>query len=217
MNTVIIGATGMVGTHVAREADRRGHRLTTTSRHSPTGPDLPSTATHMTLDANDHDAVERALDPADVGVVGVRPPAGAEGSLATMTATILDAAASASTRLLIVGGAGPLRSPRSPRLLVLDDPVYVPEQYKAIAAASAAQLDVCLGHPHTAWTYVSPPALLEPGERTGRYRRGTTTLLTDADGTSRIDAEDFAVAVLDELERPGTDRHFTVAQIERSL
>lgn len=215
MNLVIIGATGMVGTRVAREADRRGHRLTTTSRQSAPGPELPSTATHVTVDAEDRNAVERVLDPAEVGVVSVRPPAGAEASLATMTATVLDAAASTGTRLLIVGGASPLRSPRGPRLLVLDDPCYVPEQYKAIAAASAAQLDVCLGHPHPAWTYLSPPALLEPGERTGTYRRGTTTLLTGAHGTSRISAEDLAVAVLDELERPGTDRHFTVAEIER--
>lgn len=215
MNVVIIGATGMVGTRVALEAGRRGHRLTTTSRHSPPGTDLPSTTTHVTLDADDRDAVKRVLGPADVGVVSVRPPAGAEATLATMTASILDAAASTSTNLLVIGGASPLRSPRDPRLLVLDDPAYVPEQYKTIATASAAQLDVCLGHPHAASTYLSPPALLEPGERTGTYRRGTTTLLTDADGTSRISAEDLAIAVLDELERPGTDRHFTVAQVEQ--
>ncbi|WP_416382691.1 MULTISPECIES: hypothetical protein [Nocardia] len=78
------------------------------------------------------------------------------------------------------------------------------------ALASLTQLRVCEPHP-ARWTYLSPPALLEPGERTGRYRRGTTTLLLDADGRSRISAEDLAVAVLDELENPGGDRHFTVA------
>ena len=213
MNIAIIGATGMVGSRVAREADRRGHQLTTTSRHSPPGPHLPSGTTHVTLDAHDQGAVRKVLHAADLAVVSVRPPPGDEAALATMTRTILDAAASTGTRLLVAGGASPLRSPRDPRRLVLDDPSYVPEQYKAIAAASLAQLDTCLAHPHTAWTYLSPPALIEPGERTGAYRRGTTTLLVDADGMSRMSVEDLAVAVLDELEQPGTDRHFTVARL----
>lgn len=58
--------------------------------------------------------------------------------------------------------------------------------------------------------YLSSPAILEPGNRTGAYRRGTT-LLTAADGSSQISAEDLAVAALDEVEDPGTERHFTVA------
>ncbi|WP_408648234.1 NAD(P)-dependent oxidoreductase [Streptomyces gossypiisoli] len=58
--------------------------------------------------------------------------------------------------------------------------------------------------------YLSPPALLEPGARTGRYRRGTDSLLTAPDGRSWISAEDLAVAVVDELESPGRERHFTV-------
>lgn len=62
------------------------------------------------------------------------------------------------------------------------------------------------------WTYVSPPALVAPAERTGRYRRGTTTLLVASDGTSSISAEDFAVAVIDELETPSGERHVTVAR-----
>ncbi|CAL9539699.1 hypothetical protein SUDANB176_04220 [Streptomyces sp. enrichment culture] len=65
-------------------------------------------------------------------------------------------------------------------------------------------------HAGARWVYLSPPALLEPGERTGRYRRGTDTLLTGADGRSWISAEDFAVAVVDELETPGPDPLVTV-------
>jgi putative NADH-flavin reductase len=85
-------------------------------------------------------------------------------------------------------------------MLVLDDPSYIPEQYKAIAAASFAQLDACLAHPHTACTYLSPPALRADGGLP------PTTPLADADGISRISVEDLAVAVLDELEQPGTPR-----------
>lgn len=217
MNVTIIGATGMVGSRVAIEATRRGHQLTTTSQSSRPSPDLPAGTVHVTLDANDPDAVARVLEPADVAVVSIRPPVGEEASLAATTATIFDAAAATGTRLLLVGGAGPLRSPRDPYTYVLDDRLYVPEQYRAIAAASSAQLEACVAHQHPDWTYISPPAVLEPGERTGAYRRGTTTLLVDADGASRISAEDFAVAVLDELEQPGADRHFTVAETAHAL
>ncbi|GAB2884739.1 hypothetical protein GCM10022245_20270 [Streptomyces mayteni] len=71
------------------------------------------------------------------------------------------------------------------------------------------QVVACRAH-SADWAYLSPPALLAPGRRTGTYRRGTTTLLVDAEGVSRVSAEDLAVAVLDELENLGEDRHFTV-------
>lgn len=76
------------------------------------------------------------------------------------------------------------------------------------------QWETCRRRSQQDWTYLSPPALLEDGPRTGGYRRGTDTLLTDPDGGSRISAADLAIAVLDEIERPGTDRHWTVARTE---
>ncbi|WP_432280693.1 hypothetical protein [Streptomyces luomodiensis] len=94
--------------------------------------------------------------------------------------------------------------------LVVDNPAYVPAEYRAVALAGVAQLRVCQAHAGADWVYLSPPALLEPGARTGRYRRGTNTLLTAADGRSWISAEDLAVAVVDELETPGPERHITV-------
>ncbi|MEV6627990.1 NAD(P)H-binding protein [Amycolatopsis sp. NPDC051106] len=141
---------------------------------------------------------------ADAIVAAARPAPGEEHTVATTTTALLDAA---GTRILVVGGAAPLRVPGGG--LVLDYPRYVPPEYRAIASASAAQLEVCRAHPAD-WVYLSPPAVLEPGSRTGVYRRGTTTLLVRPDGSSRISAEDLAAAVVDELENPGPDRHFTV-------
>lgn len=139
-------------------------------------------------------------------------PPGQEQTIAPLTTAVLDATGRSGTRLLVIGGAGPLRSPRRDGLAVLDDPDYVPVEWRAVAEASTAQLHTCVRHTNPRWTYLSPPAIVEPGTRTGTYRRGTTTLLTEPDGTSRITAEDLAVAALDEIERPGTDRHFTVAR-----
>lgn len=105
--------------------------------------------------------------------------------------------------------AGALRSPDGSDLPVADNPAYVPAEWNTVAAAGVAQLRTCQAHAGADWVYLSPPALLEPGERTGRYRRGTDTLLTGADGRSWISAEDLAVAVVDELEtsKPRTPRH----------
>jgi putative NADH-flavin reductase len=126
--------------------------------------------------------------------------------------TDLDAARRHGARLLVIGGAGPLKAPDDPELLLVDDPRYVHEEWRDIARASVLQLEECRRREEADWVFLSPPAFLAPGERTGRYRRGTDTLLVDSTGESRISVEDLAVAAVDELENPGTDRHITVTQ-----
>ncbi|MFD5841077.1 NAD(P)-dependent oxidoreductase, partial [Streptomyces chartreusis] len=149
--------------------------------------------------------------PADAVILSVRTFPADREFLVGATRTVLDAAARLGMRVLVVGGAGALRSPGDPDLLVADNRAYVPDEYRAVALAGTAQLRTCEAHADADWVYLSPPAELEPGERTGRYRRGTDTLLTASDdGRSWISAEDLAVAVVDEVENPGTERHITV-------
>ncbi|UWE08723.1 NAD(P)-dependent oxidoreductase [Actinacidiphila bryophytorum] len=211
MKITVVGAAGMVGSRVLAEAARRGHDLVAVFRTRRPGTVVPDGVTAVEGDADDPGRISRLLGDTgtDAVVAATRPPAGREATLAATTNSLLDAAAAAGTRILVVGGAAPLRLPGEQESLVADSPVYVPAEYRAAAAASAAQLDVCRAH-MADWVYLSPPALLEPGARTGTYRRATTTLLTRPDGTSGISAEDLAVAVLDELEQPGGVRHFTV-------
>lgn len=168
--------------------------------------------TPVALDANDADAVREALagSAADAVVLAVRTMPVDQEFLVGTTRTVLDLAARLGMRVLVVGGAGALRSPGDRELLVADNPAYVPAEFQAVAAAGIAQLRACQADSAADWVYLSPPALLEPGDRTGHYRRGTDTLLTGADGRSWISAEDLAVAVLDELEVPGPERHITV-------
>lgn len=210
MNITIIGATGMVGSRLVTEATGRGHRVVAAARRVGDYPDAAITG--VAVDAGAPAELVAALAEADAAVLTVRAAAGHEYTIEPLTTAVLDATARAGVRLLVVGGSGPLRSPREPGLAVVDDPNYVPAEWRTIAGASTAQLHACTRHSNSDWVYLSPPAILEPGTRTGTYRRGTTTLLTDPDGTSRISAEDLAVATLDEIERPGTDRHFTVAR-----
>ncbi|GAA4703059.1 hypothetical protein APR04_000463 [Promicromonospora umidemergens] len=208
MRIVVFGATGMVGRRVVSEASVRGHDVVAVSRG--VGGEGFATVATVSVDAGDPVRVRELLRTADVAVSAVRPRPGEEASVPATTTVLLDAAAATGTALLLVGGAGPLSSPDSPGVLVIDDERYVPARWRSSAVASLAQLQACEGH-RAAWTYLSPPAVLEPGERTGTYRRGTTTLLVDGAGRSRISAEDLAVAVLDEVENPGRARHLTVA------
>lgn len=210
MRLVVIGATGMVGTRVTAEALRRGHEVTGVARRPPAPACDHPGAAWVPADVSEVAGLAPVLHGADAAVLTVRPAPGAEATLGPLTAGVLAAAARAGTRLVVVGGAGPLRSPDRPGLLVLDDPTWVAPEWRALAAASTDQLRTCRRHDDVDWTYLSPSALLAPGARTGHYRRGTATLLVDGGGRSHISAEDLAVAVVDELERPTGVRHLTV-------
>lgn len=212
MRIAVFGATGMAGAAIVCEAVARGHQVIAASRRPS------ATASHddrlevRAVDVADPEAVDPVLSEAEAVVLTIRLAPGEEHRLAALTRGVLDMAEHHCTRTLIVGGSAPLRSPSHPDRMLIDDPDHVPEAWRTIAQASLDQFDACQVHPYTGWVYLSPPAVFEPGERRGSYRRGTTTLLADANGVSRITAPDFAVAVLDELENPGDERHFTVAE-----
>ncbi len=204
----------MVGGRVVAEARARGHRVLALAR-MPTSAD--PYVTPVAVDAGDPGALRAALagaatrPAADAVVVALRTEPVDREFLVGATRAVLAIAGPPGVPVLVVGGAGALRSPTDPELLVADDPAYVPPAIRAVAAAGVAHLGACRAHARGPWVYLCPPAQLNPGERTGRYRRGTDTLLTDADGASWISAEDLSVVVLDELENPGPDHLFTVA------
>ncbi|WP_245226075.1 NAD(P)-dependent oxidoreductase [Streptomyces smyrnaeus] len=210
MTIAVLGATGMVGSRVITEAGTRGHRVLALSRKPAS--DDPN-VTPIAVDVNNSHAVREALagsashSAADAVVLTVRTFPVDQEFLVGATRTVLSIAAELGIRTLVVGGAGALRSPGDHERLVADNPAYVPAGFKTIAAAGVAQLRTCQAHAGGDWVYLSPPAVLEPGERTGRYLRGTDTLLTGPDGRSWISAEDLAVAVLDELEDPDPQQH----------
>jgi putative NADH-flavin reductase len=111
-------------------------------------------------------------------------------------------------RLLVVGGAGSLEV--KPGLRVIDAPDF-PEQWKGTALATADVLDLLRGEHEIQWSYLSPSAMLQPGARTGKFRLGTDQLLVDAKGQSSISTQDYAVAMIDEVEHPThVRRRFTV-------
>jgi putative NADH-flavin reductase len=132
-------------------------------------------------------------------------------SVAKNAGILLDALPKAGVkRLLWVGGAGSLEV--APGVKVIDDP-HFPEAWKPEALAQAEALDLFrTSSADVDWTYISPAALIEPGERTGKYRIGGDQLLVDANGVSRISIEDYAAALLDRAEKNDAPRkRITVA------
>ena len=115
------------------------------------------------------------------------------------TRTILQGLTDAGVRrFIMVGGAGSLEV--APGMQLMDAPDF-PEMWKPYAIAHRDALAV-LRSANVDWTNFSPVALIEPGECTGKFRLAKDTLVTDSKGEGRISAEDYAVALVDELERP---------------
>ena len=106
-------------------------------------------------------------------------------------------------RLLVVGGAGSLET--APGVLLVNAPNF-PANYKPESLAGTKFLSVLREEKELDWTFLSPSALFVPGERTGKFRLGEDQLLVTADGKSYISMEDFAIALVDELEHPKHSR-----------
>jgi putative NADH-flavin reductase len=212
MRIVIVGATGYVGSALLTEALARGHEVTALvrdPRRLPQHPRLAAAAADLYDPAavaravGGHAAVLCAFSPGrDVADLRLRHRAG--------SAALLEGVRRAGVpRLLVVGGAGSLEV--APGLQLADAPGFPPE-YRETALATRDVLELLRAEDQVRWTFLSPPAELVPGPRTGHYRLGGDTLLVDAQGMSRLSVADYAVAMLDELERPGHDRRrFSVA------
>ena len=102
-------------------------------------------------------------------------------------------------RVLWVGGAGGLEV--APGVRLVDSP-DMPAWVKPGALATMNALDQLRQEPELEWSYLSPSAELEPGQRTGKFRLGNDQLLVDPTGQSKISVQDYAIAMIDELERP---------------
>jgi putative NADH-flavin reductase len=197
----IIGASGSAGSRIVSEALTRGHQVTGIARH----PDKIAARDNLRVAAGDvaqPRMLAEVLAGHDVVVSAVR-------FLNFDVASLLEALSQARiARLVMVGGAGSLRTASGG--LWVDAPPF-PEAVKGEARAGAEKLKALRAQRDIDWTFLSPSALFEPGERTGRYRVGSEELLTDAKGESRISQEDYAIALLDEVESPRHRRErFTV-------
>jgi len=210
MNIVLIGASGFIGSALRKEALARGHQVTALVSN----PAKLESAPNLTVKRTD------VLDPASLGeyfaghdaVISAFSGHAQQDVRAYymqgMRSIVESAKRFPKLRLLVVGGAGSLET--APGKQVVDDPGF-PAAWKASAEGARDALNLLRAEPELDWTMLSPAAVVAPGQRTGKFRLGADQLLVGVSGKSEISVEDYAVAMIDELERPAHRRQrFTV-------
>ncbi|KQV41311.1 NAD(P)-dependent oxidoreductase [Rhizobium sp. Root1204] len=201
MKIAVIGAAGNAGRRIVQEAVKRGHEVTAI------GPTLEKltelgAASAVVGDVTKPEELAGKLAGHDVIVSSARFVRYEPVDLLTAAKT------SGVPRLVVVGGAGSLRSAAGG--LVAEGPNF-PEAAKSEAAAGMKLLEQLRKENELDWTFLSPSAVFSAGERTGKFRLGEDELLVSAEGKSHISFEDYAIALLDEIENPRNSRkRFTV-------
>lgn len=201
MKVALIGASGNVGSRILTELLSRGHEVTGIVRHPER---LPSREglTAKRGDVNDEAGLAPLLGAHEAVISAVKFQSANPQSL-------IGAVKKAGVqRMLVVGGAGSLEVAPGVQLV---DTADFPESYKPEALAGRDFLNILRRERELDWTFLSPSALFVPGKRTGKFRLGTDRLLVGSGGASEISFEDYAIALVDELETPRySHQRFTV-------
>lgn len=210
MKIALIGATGFIGSALLKEALSRGHQVTALVSRPERLAAHPQLRAQK-IDVHDTPALTAALAGHDAVLSAFSGHAQTdvqgyyEKGIRSVIAAVQDARV---PRLLVVGGAGSLEV--APGKQLLDTPEF-PAAYRGTAEGARQALNLLRAQPSLDWTMLSPSAVIAPGERTGRFRLGGDQLLVGTDGKSHISVEDYAVAFIDEMEKPAhSRRRFTV-------
>lgn len=201
MKIALIGATGNVGAAILGELVRRGrYEVTAIVRHPEKVPALKG-VTAQKGDVFDRDGLASLLKGHDAVISSVHFVASDPEIL------LASVRASGVKRYLVVGGAGSLEI--APGVTLVSSPEF-PAEYKAEATKGGEFLELLRRQDDVNWTFLSPSALFFDGPRTGQFRLGKDQLLSSENGSS-ISFADYAIAFVDELERPAHVRQrFTV-------
>ena len=200
MKIALIGASGRVGSRILAELSNRGHEVTAIARDPAKITSLPG-VTAIAGDIEATDALAELVKGHELVISSVLFSASDTSKL------IAAVKASGVHRYYIVGGSGGLEVAAGK--LLMDTPEF-PESYKVEAQAGVDFLNKLKAEDGLDWTFLAPSAVFEPGERTGTFRLGKDQLLANENGSS-ISFEDFAVALVDEIETPAHVRQrFTV-------
>jgi putative NADH-flavin reductase len=231
MHIGVIGATGTIGSRIVTEALDRGHQVTAFSRDVSSLQENRENIRWKQVDVTETGSVAAVLPGLDVLISGFGPGNAASDPADAVARAIADPGiyARAATalltalegfprvRLIVVGGAASLElepgrvfADSDELLHAAIDGFGLPREYAAAMRGHGDALNL-FRTSNRLWTYLSPAVEITPGERTGRFRIGGDQPVMDAEGRSRISAEDAAVAVLDEAEVPRfVQRRFTI-------
>lgn len=201
MKIAVFAAGGRIGGRIVDEALNRGHDVTAVVRRPQNYTKIHDHLKVAKGDLFNSQDVETGAFDQDAVVSAYSPTNGAPPSTITEVAIpLINGLKQAHVkRLIIVGGAGSLEV--APGLQLVDTPDF-PAVYKPVSLSHREALKIYQKENELDWTFISPSAVIEPGERTGKFRTGTNQLLSDINDNSFITMEDYAVAVIDEIENP---------------
>ena len=200
MNVVLYGATGNSGSRILNELVSRGHSVTAIARDTSK---IPNNVTAKQDDLSDVDTIAALISGFDAVISAYNPPTDDTDALIGVTERQIAAVKKAgNVRLIVVGGAGSLEVAPGVTLLASG---HLPAPYVPIAESHGKAFEI-LKSSDINWTYLSPAAFFQPGERTGKFRLGANELISNADHQSRISMEDYAIAIVDEIEKPAHER-----------
>lgn len=208
MKVAIIGASGFVGSAILNEALNRGHIVTAIVRN----PEKIGVSHHnLTIhkaDVTSASEVEKAV-AGNEAVISAYSAHDTATYVTAVNAILTGIRKAGIKRIIAVSGAGSLEV--APGVQMLDTPAF-PAEWKNGALATREAFYVIREQNDLDWTVFSPAAEIAPGERTGKFRLGTDQLLADVNGRSKISTADYAVALIDELEKPQhVKARFTIA------
>jgi len=202
MNVILFGATGNAGARILQELLARGHQVTALVRDLAKLPPQPG-LTVRKGDLSDVAQIAEAVRGTEAVVSAYGPGIHSPGDLVGATERLVAGLKQGGVqRLLMIGGAGSLEVAPGVQLI---DSGYLPEEWKPIALAHRDALEI-LKASDLDWTSLCPAAYFEPGQRTGVFRLGQDNLVANEKGESRISMEDYAIALVDELEQHAHSR-----------
>jgi putative NADH-flavin reductase len=200
----VLGGTGYAGAALVREAVRRGHRVTSVSRHDP---DVRLDGVDYLIGSVlDDDVLESAVADHDVVIEAVSPRGDMAGQEEGLVDRLIELTPRTGTRLGVIGGASSLLTEEGGPTLFEVTEAHLPPEVRPEVETGMTLLETLRSTPEDVdWFFVSPPeefGAWVPAPDTGSYRRSDDVLLRDADGKSTISAADLARAILDEIEKP---------------
>lgn len=203
-NVLLIGATGFVGSAVLNELLERGHEVTAVVRNAAKLPQN-ELLTAVEQDVSDVEAIAKLAEGKDAVISAYNPGwmnPEIEKLITENYPKILEAAKKSGVeRLIIVGGAGTLFC--APGLRVVDSGVIPAEIMDGVRPLGNFYLNILTNENDIDWVFFSPAGVLEEeGKKTGIYRLGKDDLIVDAEGNSHISVQDYADALVNELEKP---------------
>lgn len=215
-NVVLIGASGFVGNAILNELLERGHHVTAVVRNTSKITAKSENLKVKEIDVENAPAIIEAMKGKDAVISAYNPgwsnPNMYEDTLRVYPKILEEVKESGVKRLLIVGGAGSLFVKPGLRLV---DTGTLPEAWlPGVKSMAKFFLETLVNEKELDWVFFSPAANLgnlTTGVRTGKFRLGKDDLIVDEKGESFISVEDYAMAMVDELEQENHHRErFTI-------